>query len=128
VHQPAALSWFDFQVVKIGTGSPPIRIPEGWLLIHHGVSGRLLPENQPATVRELCGRAIVLSADDPTVVLACSSEPLLSAELAGDRHGIVPNVVFPTATDEIDGNLFAFHGMADSRIGVARLDRTGDPV
>ena len=37
--------------------------------------------------------------------------------------GIVPNVVFPTAIEEIDGQLFVFYGMADSKIGVARLDR-----
>ncbi len=40
----------------------------------------------------------------------------------------MPNVVFPTAIEEIDGQLYVFYGMADSRIGVARLDsvpRTG---
>ena len=32
------------------------------------------------------------------------------------------NVVFPTAIEEIDGQRFVFYGMADSSIGVARLD------
>ena len=40
-----------------------------------------------------------------------------------ERSGIVPNVVFPTAVEEIDGRQFVFYGMADSRIGVAELDR-----
>jgi len=31
--------------------------------------------------------------------------------------------VFPTAIEEVDGVPFVFYGMADSRIGVARLDR-----
>jgi predicted GH43/DUF377 family glycosyl hydrolase len=35
----------------------------------------------------------------------------------------VPNVVFPTAIEEIDGIHYVFYGMADSKIGVARLDR-----
>ena len=35
----------------------------------------------------------------------------------------MPNVVFPTAIEEIDGVHFVFYGMADSKIGVARLDR-----
>jgi len=35
----------------------------------------------------------------------------------------VPNVVFPTAIEEIEGRLYVFYGMADSKIGVARLDR-----
>ena len=47
----------------------------------------------------------------------------LEAETADERDGIVPNVVFPTAIEEIEGQLFVFYGMADSKIGVARLDR-----
>jgi beta-1,2-mannobiose phosphorylase / 1,2-beta-oligomannan phosphorylase len=40
--------------------------------------------------------------------------------------GIVPNVVFPTALDErADGTADVYYGMADSRIGVARLTRSG---
>src|SRR5665648_1040224 len=34
-----ATSEYDFEALKIGAGPPPIRVPEGWLLIHHGVSG-----------------------------------------------------------------------------------------
>jgi predicted GH43/DUF377 family glycosyl hydrolase len=32
--------------------------------------------------------------------------------------------VFPTAIEEIDGRHFVFYGMADSKIGVALLERT----
>ena len=39
----------------------------------------------------------------------------------------MPNVVFPTASEEIDGQRFVFYGMADSSIGVASLDRMGTP-
>ena len=35
----------------------------------------------------------------------------------------MPNVVFPTAIEEIDGVRYVFYGMADTKIGVARLDR-----
>jgi len=34
----------------------------------------------------------------------------------------VPNVVFPTAIETVDGVPYLFYGMADSRIGVARID------
>ena len=56
-------------------------------------------------------------------MLARTSEPLLDRRTDEERHGIVPNVVFPTAIEEIDGQRFVFYGMADSSIGVARLDR-----
>ena len=36
----------------------------------------------------------------------------------------MPNVVFPTAIEEIGGATFVFYGMADASIGVARLDRS----
>jgi predicted GH43/DUF377 family glycosyl hydrolase len=57
-------------------------------------------------------------------VTARSSEPLLEPEAEGERDGIVPNVVFPTGIDERgDGTADVYYGMADSRIGVARLAR-----
>ena len=31
----------------------------------------------------------------------------------------MPNVVFPTAIEEIDGAAYVFYGMADTSIGVA---------
>ena len=34
-----ALPEFPFELLKVGAGPAPIRVPEGWLLIHHGVSG-----------------------------------------------------------------------------------------
>jgi predicted GH43/DUF377 family glycosyl hydrolase len=56
--------------------------------------------------------------------MARSATPLLEPELVEERDGIVPNVVFPTALElGADGEAYVFYGMADSRIGVARLRR-----
>jgi predicted GH43/DUF377 family glycosyl hydrolase len=115
---------FPFEEVKIGGGPAPLRVPEGWLLLHHGVTGVI--DNafaQQQNVNYAAG-AILLDADDPTVILARTAEPLLQAETEDERSGIVPNVVFPTAIEEIDGRHYVFYGMADSKIGVARLDHT----
>ena len=57
-------------------------------------------------------------------MLARTAEPLLAPETEDERAGTVPNVVFPTAIEEIDGVRFVFYGMADAKIGVARLDHT----
>ena len=62
--------------------------------------------------------AMLLDADDPSIVHRPHAEPLLSAETEEERSGIVPNVVFPTAIEEIDGVHYVFYGMADSKIGV----------
>ena len=42
---------------------------------------------------------------------------------SGERIGTVSNVVFPTCVEETTAGTFVFYGMADARIGVARLDR-----
>ena len=67
-------------------------------------------------------RALLLDPDDPSRVLARTPEPLLSPHAPEELEGTVPNVVFPTAIESIDGVAYVFYGMADTQIGVARLD------
>ncbi len=67
---------------------------------------------------------MLLDRDDPRRILARSAEPLLEPATEHETGGIVPNVVFPTAIEQIDGTYYVFYGMADSAIGVARLDLT----
>jgi predicted GH43/DUF377 family glycosyl hydrolase len=67
--------------------------------------------------------AMILDPADVSQVLDRSTEPMLTAETDDERSGTVPNVVFPTAIEEIDGVRYVFYGMADTKIGVARLDR-----
>ncbi|MGZ0711516.1 glycoside hydrolase family 130 protein (plasmid) [Coraliomargarita sp. W4R53] len=121
-HRFVAGPAYPFEAVKIGGGPAPLRVPEGWLLLHHGVTGNIDSAfSQQQNVNYAAG-AILLDADDPSHVVARTSEPLLQAETEDERSGIVPNVVFPTAIEEIDGVHFVFYGMADSKIGVARLE------
>ena len=56
--------------------------------------------------------------------------PVLTPDLPHERQGIVPNVVFPTGIDRRDDlgasdRFDVYYGMADNRIGVARLDVPG---
>jgi predicted GH43/DUF377 family glycosyl hydrolase len=124
-HRLVAMSEYEWEALKIGAGPPPIRVDEGWLLLHHGVTGEMDPAtDQQQRVRYEAG-ALLLDADDPGRVLARTVEPLLSPEAPEERAGTVPNVVFPTAIEEIEGALYVFYGMADTSIGVARLEREG---
>lgn len=123
-HRFVAGPEFPFEALKIGGGPPPRRIPEGWLVLHHGVTGTIDSAfSQQQKVNYAAG-AIILDANDPSRVVARTPEPLLAPETDDERSGIVPNVVFPTAIEEVDGRLFVFYGMADSKIGVALLERT----
>ena len=56
-----------------------------------------------------------------------SAEPVLQPELPQERSGTIANVVFPTGIDRRDDlgcpdRFDIYYGMADTRIGVARLD------
>jgi predicted GH43/DUF377 family glycosyl hydrolase len=125
-HRLVALPEFEFEAVKIGAGPPPIRVDESWLLVHHGVSG--IPARQWGPQQDLrySAGAMLLDSGDPARVLARTPEPLLEPVTEDERFGIVPNVVFPTAIEQIHGVRYVFYGMADSRIGVARLDHLTD--
>jgi len=65
---------------------------------------------------------LVLDRDDPRQVLYRSTNPVLAPDTDEEQHGVVDNVVFPTAVDlRPDGQIDVFYGMADARIGIARM-------
>ena len=112
--------------LKIGGGAPPVMCRYGWLLLYHGV--REIPQPSPAA-HKLCyaAGAMVLSAEHPNRIAYRSPEPVLSPVDSRELHGMVENVVFPTGIDRRDDlgmpeRFDVYCGMADYRIGVARLD------
>jgi len=124
-HRLVAMPEHAFEDLKIGAGPPPIRVEEGWLLIHHGVIGHIPDGFDPTTQQvEYAAGAMLLDPADPSRVIARTNAPILAPETAEEREGIVSNVVFPTAIETIDGVRYVFYGMADAKIGVARLDHT----
>jgi predicted GH43/DUF377 family glycosyl hydrolase len=104
----------DWQQFRLGGGTPPVRTPQGWLTLYHGVAGR------PGDVCYSAG-ALVLDSRCVWKVLYRSPQPILAPEAAEERSGVVANVVFPTAVDQYDGRLDVYYGMADQAIGVASM-------
>ena len=112
--------------LKIGAGTPPIMTKHGWLIVYHGVSE---VTGAGGNGHHLCYSAgvMVLSQQHPRVVRYRSTEPVLRPEMPQERDGTVANVVFPTGIDRRDDldtpdRFDVYYGMADNRIGVARLD------
>ncbi len=126
-HRFLAGPQFDYEELKIGGGPPPRRVPEGWLVLHHGVTGELAHAFEQQKNVNYAAGAMILDADEPWRVLSRSSEPLLTPETEEERRGTVPNVVFPTAIEDVGSQTFVFYGMADSQIGAARLVREQPP-
>jgi predicted GH43/DUF377 family glycosyl hydrolase len=131
VHALARLGWHrqvaqpqqPWEATKIGGGTPPIRVPEGWLIVYHGVTTGEAKPGASVPVRYVAG-AMVLDPEDVTHVLYRSQFPLLEPETKEEREGTVDSVVFPTAIDvRPSGEADVYYGMADFRIGAARLRR-----
>ncbi len=121
-HHLLAVPEQPWEELKIGGGTPPVRTPLGWVTLYHGVAGEILPnvDHQPHV--RYCAGVMVLDADDPRKVLYRSSSPILAPDAAEEQQGVVDNVVFPTAVDvRAGGRIDVYYGMADARIGVARL-------
>jgi beta-1,2-mannobiose phosphorylase / 1,2-beta-oligomannan phosphorylase len=121
-HRQVATSEQPWELIKIGGGTPPIRTPGGWLMLYHGVAGIYEPGRDLQQRLHYAAGVMVHDSEDVTRLLYRSTEPLLEAETTEEQEGIVPNVVFPTGIDERGGGQAdVFYGMADSRIGWARL-------
>jgi predicted GH43/DUF377 family glycosyl hydrolase len=109
--------------LKVGGGTPPLRVGHTWLVLYHGVCGRSGAGGAPQQGMCYSAGALLLDARDPRRVLARSTQSLLAPAVPEECAGVVPRVVFPTGLDaRSDGMLDVYYGMADSRIGVARLD------
>lgn len=91
-----------WEFVQIGNCGSPIELPEGWLVLTHGVG----------PMRRYCLGAALLDLRDPTRVLARLRAPLLAPE-EGEREGYVPNVVYSCGALVHAGNLILPFAVAD---------------
>ena len=96
----------DWEALKIGSGPPPIKTKQGWLLIYHGVDKNLVYR----------AGAALLDLNNPFEVIARTNRPVLEPREPYERIGDVNNVVFPTA--------YVYYGGADKVccLAVVELD------
>jgi predicted GH43/DUF377 family glycosyl hydrolase len=106
--------------IKVGAGTPPVRVAEGWLSVIHGVDPISHPDG--ATRLRYCAGIIVHDARHLDRIVYRSRDPLFVPELPSEIHGTVGDVVFPTGIDRRDERTFdIYYGMADYSIGRGRL-------
>ena len=96
---------------KIGISGPPIKTPDGWFLIYHGVSKDIVYRQGAA----------LLDLKDPCKVIFRQPEPILEPELDWELIGHVNNVVFSCGQVVIDGEIYVYYGGADNAIGLATM-------
>ncbi len=108
-----AYKWEDN---RIGASTPPIRTEHGWLLFYHGV------ENENPQLKHVVYRlgAMLLDLENPTKIIARTSEPIMEPEEYYEKQGLfIPDVIFPTGAVVTKGILYLYYGCCDTAIGMA---------
>jgi beta-1,4-mannooligosaccharide/beta-1,4-mannosyl-N-acetylglucosamine phosphorylase len=103
-----------WKATKIGAGPVPIETTEGWLMIYHGVC-----DTCNGFVYSI--GAALLDIDNPSKVIADTTDYILTPQMPYEEVGFVPNVCFPCATvqDADTGRIAIFYGAADSCCAIA---------
>jgi predicted GH43/DUF377 family glycosyl hydrolase len=109
--------------LKLGAGTPPVRIAEGWMSLFHAVDVVDSTSSKPKL--KYSAGIMVHDLEQPHKILYRSPKPVLSPQSDAELRGIVDNVVFPTGIDprpDLGERVFDFYyGMADWSIGAARM-------
>jgi predicted GH43/DUF377 family glycosyl hydrolase len=113
----------DWGSIKVGGGTPPVRVSEGWLSLYHGVD--LLDNTGSKPKFRYSAGIMIHDYERPHILRYRSPVPVLMPESEQEIKGIVDNVVFPTAIDrraDLGERTFdVYYGMADYAIGAARM-------
>ncbi len=118
-HEPILSGVHAWEGDRVGSGTPPILIDEGWLTIYHGSASSTIV----GTVGCYAAGALLLDRDDPSRVIARTSEPIMLPTTDYEIDGFVPNVVFPTAVLEDSHELQVFYGAADTSVAMTRFSK-----
>jgi len=112
---------FHYWDELIGSGPPPVKTKKGWLHIYHGIALHYSPVYQAGVM--------LLDLNDPTKVIARSSQNILEPREVYELTGQVPNVIFPSGliVEEYDEAGFAkessevklYYGAADTSVCLA---------
>lgn len=99
---------------RIGLACQPIEIPEGWLILYHGV------RRTTASQLYRIGMAL-LDKNDPCQVLRRGEEWVLGPKEPYERIGDVSDVTFVTGgvIMEEENELYVYYGAADDKVAVA---------
>ena len=96
---------------KNGAGAPPIKTPEGWLHIAHGV-------RQTAAGLRYVLYCFMTDLDNPQKIIWTPGGYFL-APLGEEHIGDVSNVVFCNGAIEKNGNIYIYYASSDTQLHVA---------
>lgn len=100
----------EWESLKIGGSTPPLKTEAGWLVFYHGVS---------AKDRFYRVGALLLDINDPTKIIARSKQPIMEPEYNYELDGFYQGCVFPTGNVIVGDTLYLYYGGADRYVNVA---------
>ncbi len=94
---------------RVGAGASPIRTEKGWLTIYHGADRS----------HRYCLGALLLDLEDPRIIIARSTEPIMEPVMDYEQAGFFSNVIF-TNGHLVDGDqITMYYGASDTVICMA---------
>jgi predicted GH43/DUF377 family glycosyl hydrolase len=100
-----------WEFVQVGNCGSPLETSHGWLVLTHGVG----------PMREYSIGAMLLDLDDPSRVVACLKQPLISPH-EHEREGYVPNVVYSCGALIHENELIIPYAMSDISSSMASVN------
>lgn len=100
----------------IEVGAPPIKTKYGWLLFYSYIRNYFSPQ------RVFGVEAVLLDLKNPLKIVAKTDFPVLAPEEHYEKHGLVPNVVFPSGALLKKSTLFLYYGAADTTCSLAFIN------
>lgn len=97
---------------RIGGGAPPIKTPDGWLVIYHG-------QGDNGVYSLFC---LLLDLEEPFRVVRRASTPLLTPTEPYETEGFFANVIFSNGIVEKEGKIYVYYGASDETVNVAVTD------
>ncbi|MCA9151407.1 MAG: glycoside hydrolase family 130 protein [Planctomycetales bacterium] len=115
-HAPLYRGSCAWESDRVGAGTQPVLLEEGWLVLYHGC--RTTPTGG---IGAYSAGAMLLDRQNPSRILRRSHEPVMLPTSAFEQFGFVDNVVFPTAVIHSGDSLSVFYGAADTCTGVVEF-------
>ena len=100
---------FEWEAGKIGANTPPIRTPDGWLVLYHAVGAD----------RFYRLGAMLLDLADPRIVRCRTRDWIMQPEADYEIEGCYRGCVFPCGKVVLGDTLLVYYGAADKVIGLA---------
>ncbi len=100
----------------IEVGATPIKTERGWLFFYSYI------RNYYSNNKFFGLETALLDLNDPSKIVARNDFPILYPEEYYERHGMAPNIIFPSGALLKEDTLSLYYGAADTTCAVAFID------